>query len=87
MYYKVLDNYRFTGKRWWGGIGAFFYFLLIGISYYLIYYKNVKCEELSFNVWDVLGYCLTLLIYLGILYFLLSILCKRFSKNHRNIPF
>lgn len=88
IYYKLMDNFRYSHVNWWIGVGGGIALLnAIILLWFFIRPVSMRCEELNFNNSNIWGFLFVDFIYAFIVYFLSSFFWKRFSKNHRNIPF
>lgn len=87
FYYRVFDKYRFSKLRWWAIFALIFALLNAFALWFFIRPASMRCEELHFNNSNIGGFLIIDFIYAFIVYCLASFFWKRFSKNHRNIPF
>lgn len=88
VYYKLLDEFRYSRLLCWAIFGLGFAFLNALVLWFFIRPASMRCEELNFDISNIWGFLLLDVIYAFIVYFFASqFLWKRLSKNHRNIPF
>lgn len=92
IYYKVLDQPRFSKVLWWI---LFFGFILIGVGFIAYEVSGTAIynlyadqgQDVPYYEGDFFSFTFTNVVVFGLVSFIASLLFKFFSTNHKYIPF
>ena len=86
IFYFLMDKSRFVGFLWWALVGIILFFTNLLVTFFLA--KNALTEaELDFAVTNYLYLGFVVALWAFLLYFIFSLILKRFTTNLVRSPF